>query len=342
MSPTLTPNLWELKEGQFPYEANLAEQLEFILGYAVLAPSSHNAQPWLFRIRGQEIELYADRTRSLNISDPHDRELVMSCGAALFNLKTALRHFKLFGRVEVLPDAQDADLLARVAVGRQEDPSPTDTLLFHAITKRRTNRQPFLNSPLPPALLAELHTAAFHEGAWLHFVQGEEERYALADLIAEGDRLQWANRRFRQELAGWVHSSHSQSNDGIPGYAQNIYDLMSYVGPLVVRTFDMGDGQAAKDAEIARHSPVMVVIGTDTDEPADWLATGQALQHLLLRARVEDVWASFLNQPVEEEALRGKLSQLIDRPGSPQLILRLGFGQNVKPTPRRPVDDVLI
>ena len=77
------------------------------------------------------------------------------------------------------------------------------------------------------------------------FVVEEEARHALADLIAEGDRRQWANRRFRLELAAWVHPNRSAARDGIPGYAQGVDDLMSYAGPLVVRTFNMGEGQTA-------------------------------------------------------------------------------------------------
>ncbi|NOT32243.1 MAG: hypothetical protein HOP15_17495 [Planctomycetes bacterium] len=52
-----------------------------LLELATRAPSSHNTQPWLFRARGDSIELHADRTRALPINDPHDRELTIRCGA---------------------------------------------------------------------------------------------------------------------------------------------------------------------------------------------------------------------------------------------------------------------
>ena len=59
---------------------------------AVRAPSSHNTQPWLFRLVGDDaLELYADRTRALPVVDPRDRELTISCGAALFHVRAALR-----------------------------------------------------------------------------------------------------------------------------------------------------------------------------------------------------------------------------------------------------------
>ena len=73
-------------------------------------------------------------------------------------------------------------------------------------------------------------------------------------------------------------------------------DLLSLAGPLVVRTFDLGEGQAAKDRDIAVYSPALAVLGTSGNTPADWLAVGQALARVLLRARAENVWASFLSE----------------------------------------------
>jgi hypothetical protein len=117
---------------------------------------------------------------------------------------------------------------------------------------------------------------------------------------------------------------------------------MSYAGPLVVRTFNMGEGQAAKDRELATGSPTLAVLGTDDDTPRDWVHAGQALARVLLQARVEDVWASFLNQTIEVPDLRKRLRSELGIKGFPQACLRLGYGEDIKPTPRRAVQEVLI
>lgn len=63
----------------------------------------------------------------------------------------------------------------------------------------------------------------------------------------------------------------------------------------------------------------------------------------MLRARAADVWTSFLNQPIELPELRPKLREAIGRSGGhPQLLVRMGYGKDVKPTPRRDVDEVLV
>jgi nitroreductase len=333
---------WRVAAKDFPHDGSTEEKLHFLLRYAVLAPSSHNTQPWLFRVRDSQVELYADRTRSLHVVDPDDRELIISCGAALFHLRLATQHFGYLGAVQILPESGDPDLLARVRLGLHGETSVQDNLLFQAIPKRRTNRMPFSADPVPEALLAALVSAAASEDAWLQLVRMEDDRYAIADLVAEGDRMQWSNKRFRLELAAWIHRNSGKRQNGIPGYAQSIDDLMSHAGPLVVRTFDLGEGQAAKDREVATGSPVLAVLGTKGDSVSDWIAAGQALAKVLLRARVEDVWASFLNQPIEVIRLRAQVADVIHATGHPQLILRLGFGMDIKPAPRRGVDDVLI
>jgi len=69
----------------------LPEPIRRALELAVQAPSSHNSQPWRFRVREAEIELWADTSRQLHVVDPDARELTISCGAALFNLVCATR-----------------------------------------------------------------------------------------------------------------------------------------------------------------------------------------------------------------------------------------------------------
>lgn len=333
---------WEISEGAFPKNGTSSEKLRFLLNYAILAPSSHNSQPWLFRIVGDGVELYADRTRALPVVDPEDRELIMSCGAALFNLRVALRHFGYEGTGQAFPEANKPDLLARVHFGSEKVATASEHALFQAIVKRHTNRTTFFSRPVPESLLFELQDAAAKESAWLHIILSDEARNRVAGFIAEGDRLQMSDGHFRRELAAWIHPNRTSSHDGTPGYALGFGGLTSYLGPVVVRTFDVGKGQAAKDRQLATGSPVLAVLGTDGDTPADWLSAGQALSRVLLRARVDDVWGSFLNQPVEIPDLRTRLRDLLGKKGFPQSLLRMGYGSDVKPTPRRTPGEVLM
>ena len=127
----------------------------------------------------------------------------------------------------------------------------------------------------------------------------------------------------------------------MPGYAFG-YNDMSHMGHFVLRTFDFGKGQAAKDRQLAAGSPTLAILGTRADEPMDWLKTGLALSRLLLAAQSENIWSSFLNQPIEVPELRPKVQDLVKvEKGFPQIMLRMSYGRDVKPTSRRSVEDVL-
>ena len=167
----------------------------------------------------------------------------------------------------------------------------------------------------------------------------------MVDLIAEGDRIQMANPHFRRELAAWIHPGRNLTRDGMPAYAQTVRQLLDFVTPIVAhinRTFDIGRGQPAKDRELAVGSPILAVLGTDEDTPANWFSAGQALERVLLLGQAVGVSASYLNQPIQVAQLRPKLRSLVNKLGYPQILLRLGFGSEVKPTPRRAVREVLL
>jgi len=74
---------WDIDENHLSPLACAEARLRFALNYAVLAPSTHNSQPWRFIVDGDTVMLCANRTRALPVVDPFDRELVISCGAAL-------------------------------------------------------------------------------------------------------------------------------------------------------------------------------------------------------------------------------------------------------------------
>jgi len=339
MNPHFKP--WSITPEGFPADAFAADQLEYLLGYAVLAPSTHNTQPWLFRINAMDVDIYADWSKRLRVVDPHGRELVMSCGAALYNLRLAAEYFERAYRIEVFPDSEQPSLVARFHLGLQAETSSEDLLLFQAITQRHTNRSPFRPDAVPQESVTTWVAAAEQEHAWFMVADTEDSRAALADLVAEADRRQWADRHFREELTSWLRTKPEEARDGMPVQDLGIKDWLSFAGPSLMRTFDRGKGHAAHDRDIAVHSPMLAVLGTEEDNPAAWLAAGQALQSVLLRARSEGIWASFLCQPLEVPELREQVAGLCNR-SHPQVLLRLGYGEEAAPTPRRPVRSLLL
>ncbi len=311
------------------------EQGRSLIGRAVLAPSSHNTQPWFFKLSELAVDVFADRTRALPANDPEDRELAISCGCAIMNLRIGAASAGLPVQMRLLPRPEEPDLLAHISLAGQSDVSADDAQLADFIETRRTYRKRFAPREVSASALDQLIGATKKEGARLVPLLTEEVRQKAAALVAEGDAAQWANPSWRRELAAWMHPR--RRGDGLTMPA-----LALPVARLVVRTFDLGGSVGAQDLQLAEASPLLAVLSTESDHPRDWLLAGQALQRALLIGCKHGLQASYLNQPVQVGSLRPKLQDLVGT-GFPQILLRIGYPlEEIPPAPRRALDDVIV
>jgi nitroreductase len=333
---------WAVDPAAFADCADSLARLRFLVTYAVLAPSAHNTQPWIFRLhRDATLELRADRMRALPVVDPQDRALTIACGAALANLRCAAEALGEGLQVETLPDPADPDLLARIRALGPVAPAITRVKLLRGMTARRTSRFAYEPETVPDLLRDAIVEAAEQAGdARLHWIADLAHRHAIALLISEADRIQMADPAFRHELAAWMRSRHGVTRDGMSGAAFGMPDLATAAAALVVRSFDMGAGIAARDLALAEGSPVLAVLATPGESVRDWLAGGEALQRALLAVTAAGLTASFMNQPIEVPGLRPRLAAEAGA-AVPQILLRIGRGPKPVPATRRPVREVL-
>src|SRR5579862_7648511 len=96
-------------------ERSTAEIARYVAGEAVWAPSVHNTQPWWFSVDSAGLSLYADPARQLAVADPAGREMLISCGAALFTARLSLRAAGYAPRARILPDPGQPLLVARLS-----------------------------------------------------------------------------------------------------------------------------------------------------------------------------------------------------------------------------------
>lgn len=335
---------WLRPDTDFPSEGALEDRIRFLIGYAVLAPSGHNTQPWFFATGPDWVDILADRTRALPVVDPQDRELTISCGAAVGTLEAAARRFSLQTTVTVSPDPDFPDHLARITIKDGLCPDDNEIAIFEAISLRRTDRTAYYMEPLPDDLARACCAIAESTGANARFIDGDEAQEAIAGLVAESDRIQFDDPSFRRELASWVHSTNLGSRDGMSGAGFGMPDVLAPAARFVIRTFDLGDQIAAADEKkILAGSPTLALLSSKSDTVDDWLNTGRALAKMLLKLTSMGYTASYLNQPIEVAALRPQLAEASGVAGYPQLLLRVGrSADNPAPSARRPVSDVIL
>lgn len=319
----------------FPTALGLtADRTELAIRLAGMAPSLHNSQPWRFRLKSEAIELFADHTRRLPVVDPADRELRLACGAALLNLRLALEHFRLRPSLTLMPDAQQPGLLARVSATEYGMPAAEQIKLFRVIRSRRTNRRPFLPKPVPDSHRRTLVRAVESEHGWLHPVN-HAQRTQLHKLVSRAHEAQMSDHAFRAEVAQWS------------GYRRGARDGL--------REAQAGSFREQQAEWVLRHprsnrrvpgkepcEPMLVVLCSEDASPESELRAGQALQRVLLTATALGLAVSFVSQIVEVDETRAELVDLLDGPGQPQTVLRVGYGSPAPATPRRLPRDLLI
>ncbi|MEV6909356.1 hypothetical protein [Amycolatopsis sp. NPDC051071] len=307
-----------------------SDQVNCVLRSAMLAPSTHNTQPWLFRCTSTGIELHADPRRMLPVTDPDGRELVISCGAALFTLRTAIHALGFHPATTLMPSRADPDLLAVVRPLAERTPDPKVVRLARAIPRRRTNRRPFLPTAIPRSTLTKLRHATELEHAWLPSLDAVQCRH-LRDLSASARLDQLADPAFVAELGRWTHRG-GEVRDGVPSYATD--GSPTDEGWLLEEFGTDGDG--------SRPDPLVVVIGSFSDGRLDRLQVGQALQRVLLTATGAGLDTSFISPPVLVPSARAEFRRLLGCGVWPQVLLRVGHGAPLPWTPRRPLEDVLL
>jgi hypothetical protein len=315
----------------------------YVVAEAVWAPSVNNTQPWWFRADGQQLSLYADAGRRLAVADPDGREMMISCGAALFTVRLALRSLGYIPRTRVLPDPAQPALVARVSWRERAAATEYEMRLNSQVPLRRTHRGGFDPVPLSPDLLAALREGAAREGAMLRIVTDGGQRAALAAAAEAAERAMHVDSRRVQELVMWAPPPGSPRTDGVP--STSYPRRAQHTDPdFPGRDFAHGLGWGTpplSSAPLPRISGVIGLLTTAGDGPTDWVNAGQALQRILLTAGTCGVAAALHSEPLELPWLRELVRGQLGDGGHPQLLLRLGTVIQTAVSVRRAPDEVL-
>lgn len=328
----LTTAVWDIDEDAFPTERSLEERVRFLLGYAILAPSSHNTQPWSFEVDGGTVRMFADEDRWLEVTDPDRRELHLSLGCALENLLLAAARFGFGTAVEYGPGGPDP-----VAIVELDPTASPDRRcpgeLFGAIPRRRTSHGAFETRSIPDPVLAGLNEGCSTGPVDLVLVTDADTKDRIAALQAEADGRLMADPAYRRELARWI-------GNGALGASW----LGARIGRLVVTHLDLGGREGAKNARRIRDAPVVAVLATPDESVESLIRAGRAFERLMLAATLEGLGVHPMSQILEVDDLKGDLADALDLAETvPQHLFRMGFPERADGdhTPRFPLESVL-
>ena len=328
-----------------PLLGSLEGQFVFLLHFATRAPSTHNTQPWKFRVSMDGVEVFADYTRRMPVADPGGREMLMSIGAAVMNLRVAAAHFGYLCDVVYNHSGSSEEPLAsvRLTPGVVQSPEALHLAsLFGCITRRHADRHPFLLSRIPSEVLERVSGLA--EGTEVIVVSSTEgnRNGRIAEVVSRGDEQLMGDANYRRNISAWLHAHASSHVDGLPAQAFGFDGKLVMIAPWAGRVIDIGKIRAAHDKNLCLEAPGLIALCSDDGVP-QYVAVGELLERMLLVLTGEGLHTSYLNLPIQVPAVRMQLQQILGAAAPVQLLLRVGYSLSEPiQTARRPLEDVLL
>jgi len=318
---------------------------EAVVSQAMLAPSAHNTQPARWALRDGGIEIFADLSRRLPVGDPDDRDLNVSCGAAVEGTVLALAA-RGFGANVTLSEVTGTGALQPIArVVPEGAANPKDAKLAGEVTKRLTHRSGFTPAP----------KAAFQDWTAAHMTLVTERGQIdwLAKQIDIASARVMRPRAFRAELLHWMRLRVDDPNyhsDGLNRQVLAMDAVSARLAPTILRgrLYDvlsvlglgpMLSGEAAR----SRGASAIALFHWPADN--SMVEAGRAFYRSWLQATARGLVGWPAAALADDPATRDAVSMRFGLPGDRVLFnaVRLGVANNATPSRARlSLHDVIV
>jgi hypothetical protein len=317
----------------------MKNEISQILKYTSIAPSSHNTQPWQVAVKGDTILLYADFSRSLHHSDPDNRELYVSLGAALQNTLHAIDGLGYNYNLEYFPESNN-ELIAKISV-KFDGRGNQNNEILEAMKRRHSNRNKYEDKDIPENITNSWKELAKDLGVELCVVRNKKDRSKIGDLVAAGTIDAMKNKAFKKELSKWVRHNLTKASDGMPGYGFNMPTVVSFFSPLAIKYLNIASSQAKLEKTLIDSSPVVCVI-CGKNNTLSWVKAGRVYERIVVDAEKKNIKSATMTAAVEIGEYHKELMRILGSRERPLVMFRLGYYNKIpKPTPKRSVNEIL-
>lgn len=311
-------------------------RLRGLVREATLAASSHNTQPWKFKLGTRSIGIFPDLTRRCPVVDPDDHHLFVSLGCATENLVCGALANGLYAHVDGRAD--------RVEVAF-EDTLPVRSALYDALPQRQCTRSTYDGQPISAADLQLLERAARGPGVHPVVLTDRSDIETVLECVAHGTAVQIRDRAFVNELATWIRFNEAEAartGDGLSTAATGAPSAPRWLGRMLLRGLLTLRSENEKNAKHLRSSGGVIIFFSDRNDPASWIEVGRAYERFALQATALGIRNAFMNQAVEVAPLRAQIAAWL-KAGErrPDLVVRFGRGPEMPRSRRRPLEQVI-
>lgn len=328
---------WKIKIQDFPNTQTLQEQIKFILQFALLAPSGHNSQPWIFKLTANKVEIFINHKRFLAQNDKQGRQSYISFGCLIENLIIAADYFGFQSTITNFPSP---DCVVAIEFVKIKDITNQPEHLINFITKRSTDRNKYLTKKPELNILNELKK---HLSKVTISIASDETKIALGKTMVDAGIKVMDNNNFREELSNFIKSSTTTSSYGMPGFTLGIPLPISFIASRLIKKVNLSKFSKIQEINLlTKFTPLIIVLSTQEDNKQSWVETGRALENIWLNITKQGLSCSALAAAVQVPYFREEVKKILKINTNPQIIIRCGYSINpITHSPRFSISELI-
>ncbi|MFZ4715874.1 MAG: Acg family FMN-binding oxidoreductase [Bacteriovoracaceae bacterium] len=316
-----------------------SNQLELIKS-AILAPSSHNTQPWKFHLEKKSISIFPDFSRRCPIVDPDDHHLFVSLGCAAENLVQAAR-----ARGQMTEALIDFDQNHKIEFHL----SPTKSVqnsLSQAIAIRQCTRTEYNGQKLSSDEVRILTDAGSGNGVHCHMFTEKNSLEKILEFVVQGNTSQMNDPAFITELKTWIRFNNHEaknSGDGLYSLTTGSPNIPTWLGKIIFKKVFKVKKENEKYCKHIRSSAGIAVFTSEKNDIKHWIEVGRCYERFALQATLMDIRSAMINQPVEVAKIRPVFANYLGiGKQRPDLVIRFGRGPIAPRSMRRKPQSILV
>jgi hypothetical protein len=331
-----------------------------IVRYATLAANNLNSQPWRFQLLARRIAVLPAFDSQDTAGDLDGHELALSLGCATENLVQAAAAFGLAAVAAFDPATGGVRIELET---RRAERSP----LFEAIPHRHSARTLYDGRAVGTAELRRLAAVGTGPGVDLLLVTAAPQLDAFRSAAVTAIRVLADDPSYVRELRSAVRFKYRDALNTRDGLFLKSYGEWSVPDPVARMLFGMSlspnsmsllpdpmarvlSGRAFAGAIVSRtldrqirSSAGIAVFSSERSDPAHWIEAGRCCQRFTLQAAALGIRTAYVSKPANVPSVRGELAADLGMPGRRlDAAIRFGYGPELPPSLRRPVDQVII
>ncbi len=329
---------WNIDFNEFEKLKVDEDRLKFLLKFAVLAPSGHNAQPWKVKLLKNGFEIVYEKSRRLPVGDPKDRLLYIGVGAFIENLALAADYYGYSVTSKIV---ENGNIVAQIILKQARKKRPTKHLAV-VIPKRVTNRNQYSNKLPSESVLGSMKKLS-NKNIEVTYLKNKSNLSSLCEDVVNANINTFESNAFREELSRHIRTNVTKKKTGMPAFGMGMPTIISFITPLLIKLTNVNKMSYKKDLDVFKnHTPLFFLISSRGNKRSDWVNVGRVFERISLIATREGMSVSPQAGPVIINKYAVRMKNYFNSKLIPQMFFRMGYPEKETPhSPRLSVEEIL-